>query len=409
MNKKIFNIAFAITLTLSFLIPTIKPQAKTLRDFQNELDKKQAEYDKNKQEQNNLNNSINLSKKEIDSAQKAITQAQNDMIATGEKIQQLDADIEKKNEEIKELMKLVQLSDGDISYLEYAFGAADMTDFIHRVSMAEEVTSYNEKLIDEMNQMVEESKQLQVELKKKQDTLNARVKELNDKIASYNVKINDLAEIQVDVEDEIASIKKTIQYYKNQGCALDQDINTCLNNNLPYDTSFWRPLTYGYVSSEYGGRIHPTSGVYKVHYGTDIGVGNSSPNIYASASGKVAVINNSNSNSCGGNYVLIHHNIKGVEYTTAYLHMYKVYVSVGQKVTKDTVIGLVGGNPYNSSAPGYTPWDRCSTGQHLHFTMSKGLQLSISSLYANSFNGRTFVNFPAVGSYRYFNDRTTKY
>ena len=184
--KKIFNILFSITVLTGFLIPTIKPNAKTLNDFQKELDQKKAEYNKNKNEQNSLNNSKNISQKEIASAQKEIKQAEDDMIATGEKIQQLDADIEKKNIEIKELMKLVQLSDGDISYLEYAFGAADMTDFIHRVSMAEELTAYNDRLVKEMNQMVEQSKQLQVELKQKQEKLNAKIQELNKKIASYN-------------------------------------------------------------------------------------------------------------------------------------------------------------------------------------------------------------------------------
>ena len=410
MINKIFKISTCTLLTLSILfIPTLKPSAKTLNDYQKELDQKQAEYNKNKQEQDNLNASKNLSQKEIKDSQAAIDKAEKDLIATGEKIQQLDADIAEKNKQIKEIMKAVQQSDGNLNYLEYAFGAADMTDFIHRVTMASELAEYNEKLIDEMNNMVEESKQLQIELKNKQAYLNQKIKDLNVQIEKYNVQLNSLSDIQVDVLEEINSIKKTITYYKNQGCAPNQDINTCLSNNLPYDTAFWRPLTYGYVSSEYGGRIHPVYGTYKYHYGTDIGVGRTSPNIYASASGKVALINNNNSNSCGGNYVLVHHNIKGVEYTTAYLHMHKVYVSVGQRVTKDTVLGVVGGNQYYPSQPGYTPWDGCSTGQHLHFTMGKGLQLSIDSLYANSFDGRTFVNFPAVGSGKYFYDRTTKY
>lgn len=409
--KKIINILFVTVLFVTFLIPTIKPQAKTLNDLQNELNQKKAQYDKNKQEQNNLNNNKNLSQKEIESSQAAIKKAQEDMTATGKKIQELDASIEQKNIEIRELMKAVQLSDGDISYLEYAFGAADMTDFIHRVSMAEELTAYNERSINEMNTMVEQSKKLQEELKQKQETLNKKIEELNNKIASYNSQLNSLADIQVDVQDEINDIQKTINYYKNQGCGLNQDINTCLNNNLPYDTAFWRPVTYGYVSSEYGYRNIDLYGYTKMHYGTDIGVGRgySNVNIYASASGKVAVVNNNNTNSCGGNYVIIHHNVKGIEYSTAYLHMYRVYVSVGQQVTKDTVIGLAGGNSYYSSEAGYTPWDGCSTGRHVHLSIATGLQLSINSLYSSSFNPRTLVNFPAVGSGRYFNDRTTRY
>lgn len=408
MIKKISKITLGIFLTASMLvIPTIKPKAKTLNDFQKELDQKQAEYDANKEKQDNLNYNKNLSEAEIKNSQAEIDKAEQELVETGEKIQELDRDIAEKNKQLKEIMRAVQQTDGNMNYLEYAFGAADMTDFIHRVSMAEELTAYNKKLITEMNNMVEESKALQVELKNKQVELNKKIEELNKKIASYNVQIDDIADMQVDVSNEIASLKKTITYYKNQGCSPNQDINTCLGNSLPYDTAFWRPVTHGYVSSEYGGRWHPTQGTYKFHYGTDIGVGHQVTNVYASAAGKVAVIENTNSNSCGGNYVIIHHNIKGTDYSSAYFHMEKIYVSIGQQVTKDTVLGLAGGNRY--SAPGYTPWDKCSTGQHVHLTLARGLQLTVDSLYANSFNSRTMVNFPPVGSGRYFNDRTTKY
>lgn len=407
MNRLI-KISSCLLLTLSIIfIPTIKIEAKTLNDFQKELDQKQAEYNKNKQQQDNLNYNKNLSQKEIANSQAAISKAEKDLMATGEKIQQLDRDISEKNKQLKEIMKAVQQSDGNLDYLEYAFGAADMTDFIHRVAMAKELAEYNKNLINEMNQMVEESKQLQVELKNKQAALTQKIQELNAQIAKYNVQLSDISDIQVDVLDEIKSLRKTITYYKNQGCSPNQDINTCLGNNLPYDTTFWRPVTRGYVSSEYGYRNIDLYGYTKMHYGTDIGVGHQVTNVYASASGKVAVINNSNTNSCGGNYVIIHHNIKGTEYSSGYFHMEKVYVSVGQQVTKDTILGLAGGNPY--SAPGYTPWDKCSTGQHVHFTLANGLRLSVNSLYQNSFNGRNLVNFPPVGSARYFNDRTTKY
>lgn len=406
--KRTLKISLGLFLTLNILfIPTIKPQAKTLNDFQNELNQKQAEYDKNKQKQDTLTYNKNLSQKEIANSQAEISKAEKELVATGEKIQQLDRDIAEKNKQLKEIMKAVQQSDGNMNYLEYAFGAADMTDFIHRITMAEELTTYNEKVISEMNDMVKESKQLQVELKKKQEDLNKKIQELNQKIANYDTQISIISDEQPDIMEEINSLKKTITHYKNQGCSPNQDINTCLGNNLPYDTAFWRPTTHGYVSSEYGYRNIDLYGYTKFHYGTDIGVGHQVTNVYASAAGKVAVINNSNSNSCGGNYVIIHHNIKGTEYSSGYFHMEKVYVSVGQQVTKDTILGLAGGNPYSS--PGYTPWDKCSTGQHVHLTLARGLQLSVNALYSNSFNSRVFVNFPAVGSARYFNDRTTKY
>jgi murein DD-endopeptidase MepM/ murein hydrolase activator NlpD len=324
----------------------------------------------------------------------------------------LDSEIEKKRSEIQSLMQLMQLTDADNGYLEYIFGAKDMTDFVHRVTMIEELANYNDQKIEELNKMIEQSKSLQLELKRKQITLTEQINLLNGKIQKYNSELNSLSDLIVDVAGEIKTLRDSIAYYRSKGCKDNQDLDVCLRNNLPYDTAFWRPILYGAVTSEYGWRIHPTYNTYKMHYGIDLNSRNlatggaENTNILASASGKVAVINNKNNNSCGGNYIIIHHNIKGVEYSTLYMHLKKINVKLGDIVSKDTVVALMGGNPY--AEPGYTPWDKCSTGKHLHFAMSRGLNLTISNTDKNSFNPRTLVNFTA-GTYKNFTNRTTKY
>ena len=404
--KKIVNLIFVFALILPFTIPSYNVQAKSIADMQRELNQKLAEYNKNKDQQNKLNQSINLSQKEIDASNNAIAQAEKEIQETGTKIQKLNSDIEQKNSEIDELMKLVQLADGDIAYLEYIFGSADMTDFIHRSSMIEEITEYNDQQMKEMNQMVEESKKLQKELKIKQNNLQAKIQELNGKIKQYNTSLASLDEVQVDVKKELDQLQQTINYYKKICPNVNQDVNTCLRGSLPYDTSFWRPADYGYISSEYSIRTAPCEGCSRVHLAVDIGGKNIRElNIYASAAGKVVGVENSNSNSCGGNYIIIQHNIKGSNYTTLYMHLKKVLVSVGQTVTKDTVIGTMGGNRWGS--PGYTPWDSCSTGQHLHFAMAEGLHSSSSSMKTSPLNPRNLVNFPS--GTKTFENRTTAY
>lgn len=132
-------------------------------------------------------------------------------------------------------------------------------------------------------------------------------------------------------------------------------------------------------------------------------------NVYASGSGIVSGI--TWKSRCGGNMVFIHHKTKtGATYTTIYMHLYQVYVSVNQVVTPSTVIGLMGGNPRNPNAPGYTPWDSCTTGAHSHFQVATGLYgvdySSWSTLRARSFNARNFINLPKSG---WFYGRTTAY
>lgn len=405
--KKTLNLLFSLLITLSLFIPSYNTKAKSIAEMQKELDQKKAEYNSNQQKQNELNKNIDYSKSEISTSQAAIAKAEKDIQATGEKIQKLNKEIENKSNEIDELMKMLQLADGDIAYLEYIFGSADMTDFIHRSSMIEEITEYNDQQIKEMNKMAEESKKLQKELEQKQENLQKKIQELNSNIKQYNASLASLDEIQVDVKKELDQLQNTINYYKKICSNVNQDINTCLKGSLPYDTAFWRPADYGYISSEYSSRAAPCAGCSTVHLAVDIGGRNVRElNVYASAAGNVVGIENSNSNSCGGNYVIIQHNIKGSNYSTIYMHLKSVLVSRGQTVTKDTVIGIMGGGR-SSSLPGYTPWDKCSTGQHLHFGMATGLQSSPSSMKTYSFNPRNLVNFPSGQGV--FNSRTTAY
>lgn len=405
--KKIITIFFTLCIMLTIFIPSYNTKAKSINDMQKELDKKRAEYNANQQKQEQLNDNIDYSNSEIIASRNAIEQAEKDITATAKKIQDLNAEIENKSNEIDELMRMLQLTDGDIAYLEYIFGASDMTDLIHRSSIVEEITEYNDQQIDEMNKMAEESKKLQKELEQKQVTLQKRIDQLNSNIKQYNASLAALDEVQVDVKKELDQLQNTINYYKKICPSTTQDVTTCLKGSLPYDTSFWRPADYGYISSEYSTRVAPCEGCSRVHLAVDIGGKNVRElNVYASASGKVVGVEDSNSNSCGGNYILIQHNIKGTNYTTLYMHLKKVYVRVGQTVTKDTVIGMMGGGIV-SYWPGYTPWDGCSTGQHLHFAIAKGLKSSTSEMKINSQDPRNFVNFPSGRNTFY--DRTTAY
>lgn len=107
------------------------------------------------------------------------------------------------------------------------------------------------------------------------------------------------------------------------------------------------------------------------HYALDISAGGGA-SIYASYPGTVIYTytgcnydygknGNCPCGSCGnlGNSVYIKHSYNGVSYVSRYGHMRSVRVSVGQTITKDTVIGTVGSTGY-------------STGNHLDFRIYKG-------------------------------------
>ena len=106
--------------------------------------------------------------------------------------------------------------------------------------------------------------------------------------------------------------------------------------------------------------------------------------------------------SCGGNQVYIYHTINGKKYTSAYLHLLEIKVSVGDQVTSDTVVGTNGGGSK-------TYWDDCSTGPHLHLTIASGWYggtgsnsySSYSTYIANTLNPKDLIGLPNKGTYWY--------
>ena len=108
------------------------------------------------------------------------------------------------------------------------------------------------------------------------------------------------------------------------------------------------PVPGAVMTSPFGYRVHPIFGTPRLHAGQDYGVKIGTP-LRAAADGVVAT---AGAVSGYGNYTCIKHTQIGI--ATCYAHQSQIQVSVGQRVTRNQIIGL-SGNTGNS------------TGPHLHF------------------------------------------
>ncbi|MCL9769353.1 peptidoglycan DD-metalloendopeptidase family protein [Flavobacterium sp. HXWNR69] len=96
------------------------------------------------------------------------------------------------------------------------------------------------------------------------------------------------------------------------------------------------PLDYFRISSRFSGRrFHPVQMRFKAHNGTDYAAPHGTP-IKTTASG---IVERTGYTSGNGNYVKVRHSST---YATQYLHMSKILVRNGQRVTQGQVIGKVG-------------------------------------------------------------------
>ncbi len=404
--KKAFGIICIMVILLPyFCVPQFKVKGKTLGDLKSELAKMEEDFKNNQNEKELTEEQVETAKQNIIDINETISDINNQMIELTDEIERLNVQIAEKDEEIKKIVNFLQISNGEAAYLEYTFGAKDFTDFIYRAAVSEQLANYNNRLIDEYNDLISDKEDTQKQLEEEKVNLSNKQKELEVEIEKLGNRINELESDAIDLEDALESQRQIIKSLEDINCKDDEDINSCGDNKLPPDTAFWRPVNYGYISSNYGYRSYWLNGVWTsdFHAGVDMATDGGN-NIYAVASGTVASI--TRYSSCGGNYVYIHHLVNGQYYTSLYMHMRDIYVSVGDRVTKDTVIGTVGGNPYIEY------WDSCSTGSHMHLTMFYG-RVGVdyyawgSSYYANRVDPRVLVNFPPLDSSFY--DRTTRY
>lgn len=96
------------------------------------------------------------------------------------------------------------------------------------------------------------------------------------------------------------------------------------------------PLKFSRISSRFSPRrFHPVQGRWKAHNGTDYAAPHGTP-IMTTANG---VVERTGYTAGNGNFVKVRHN---GQYSTQYLHMSKILVRNGQRVSQGDVIGRVG-------------------------------------------------------------------
>lgn len=200
--------------------------------------------------------------------------------------------------------------------------------------------------------------------------MRAKQSELNSSVAAAQMSAAEAQQAQKDAQAAIESDEMNYEAVKKQ---IQKMIAAAAASKPTLSfTGFICPLkSYSRISSEYGWRKNPVTGVNKLHAGTDFAAPGGTP-IYAAASGYVQVAGWSSGGY--GNYVIIYHGkmSDGNQYSTLYGHMRSVATSAGKYVQQGEIIGYVGstGN---------------STGNHLHLEVWKG------GSKANAVNPRGYI------------------
>lgn len=378
MNNKVRVIAFiivilmAVSLISSFVLVGSVANAQSVDDMQQQLE----DLAKKKQQLEQQLNSISkkkqkeLEKKSIIDEQVNATRDEisllNDVLdSLDSELDNAEAELDKASKALDEKLELSKnrirsaYEQGEASYFEIIIQSKTIYDFISKIEIVSQIANRDKEVIEQ----VKKSKDT-IETKKKEIEENKAEKEKN--AASLKSKQNTLSKKQAEsdkiiseINSDAAATKRAVLAAEAEEEKLQQEIKKLLSssgNSTVVDTGEFRwPVNtkFNNITSKFGYRTHPVTGVYKLHTGVDIASsGIKGTSIYAAKGGTVL---KAGYNTGYGNYVVIDH---GGGYATLYGHASTLTVSVGQTVSKGDVIGYVGSTGY-------------STGPHLHFEIIK--------------------------------------
>lgn len=326
---------------------------------------------------------ISVLKGQIAEVQNSIGLKEQEIAAKEQQITEKEAEIADQWGDFKQHMAAMQeLRDGGSIAMLSAVN--DLYELLTFNEVMQDISIKDTEILDNMKNAKEalESDKLTLEAQrselqsKKADLdaqnsqMRAKQNELNSSVAAAQMSAAEAQQAQKDAQAAIESDEMNYEAVKKQ---IQKMIAAAAASKPTLSfTGFICPLkSYSRISSEYGWRKNPVTGVNKLHAGTDFAAPGGTP-IYAAASGYVQVAGWSSGGY--GNYVIIYHGkmSDGNQYSTLYGHMRSVATSAGKYVQQGEIIGYVGstGN---------------STGNHLHLEVWKG------GSKANAVNPRGYI------------------
>ena len=333
-----------------------------------------------------IQDQITVLSSQIATVQNSIGEKEQQITAKEAEITQKEAEIQDQWSDFKQHMAAMQeLRDGGSIAMLSAVN--DLYELLTFNEVMQDISIKDTEIMDNMKNakaaLEADKSQLEsqrAELKSKKADLDAQNSQMKAKQSELNSSISaaqlSAAEAQAAQKTAQAAIESDEMNYQAVKKEIQKLIAAAAASKPQLSfTGFICPLkSYSRVSSEYGWRKNPVSGVNKLHAGTDFAAPGGTP-IYAAASGYVQVAGWSSGGY--GNYVIIYHGkmSDGNTYSTLYGHMQSVATSAGKYVKQGELIGYVGstGN---------------STGNHLHLEVWKG------GSKANAVNPRNYIPIP---------------
>lgn len=298
-------------------------------------------------------NEISAIETQILTTEELITQYESSIVQTETEIEKLKEEQADQTAAFDEMVRMSFMYGSD-DYLQMIFEAESFSDFLSRLDMISYLLSYNQSIIDNMEEVQVKLTETRQSLALSKENLENYKMSKEQLKSDYETKSQESSKLISQLTNNEAAAKEALKIIEESKKQLENDIAQLakqLNDGSSYSGGvfIWPVATSSRVSSGWEWRINPISKKKEFHNGLDIPAPRGTK-IYAAAAGTVV--------KCEwyggyGNCVIINH---GGGVMTLYGHCNSLNVKNGQSVKQGDVIAFVGSTGY-------------STGNHCHFTV----------------------------------------
>lgn len=338
---------------------------KTLEELQNESEEIRNQINQSTERLEIVEEELtkNLTQvQEIDSkiqvSEEELAKLNNEIEELNSNIKQNEAELQKRQEQYNKAKKqadqalIAMYEGGDVQYLDVLLGSNSIFEFISNYFLIEELFSYNVSLVEDASNKKKEIEKIVQNLENKKENLTEKKKEQQRTSQILENTKTARQYYMSKLSEEEQQIQANIDEYKLQMIQIETEIRR-LSTSASFGEDYigeemiWPVPGYTRITSQYGMRIHPITGLYSLHSGTDVGAPLGTE-FLAMATG---VVTKAEYNKYYGNMVILDHG-GGVQ--TLYAHGSEFSVRLGDLVSQGTPVLKVGSTGY-------------STGPHAHF------------------------------------------
>ena len=339
--------------------------AADLNELQSQKNEIQTQIDESNSQLNDVNDELTDNLKQIQKLDESIQSSEENIEKLNEEITKKENEIQQIESELKKVTekyntqkalldeRLVEMYENDnVKYLDVILKSKSFSDFVSNYYIISELTEYDMDLLEIVDDQRKEIEQKNLKLSSQKDSLEQeKSTQKKTQIALSNTKVlrkNYVLKLNQEEQD----LQAKIDEYNNQVNQIEEEIKklavtASFGEEYRGGTMQWPIYGHYTITSNYGMRTHPITGVYKLHTGVDISATIGS-DFTAIADG---IVVKAEYNGAYGNMVIIDHG-GGVQ--TLYAHGSQIIAQVGQEVKAGDIVLKVGSTGY-------------STGPHAHF------------------------------------------